>query len=567
MNAVVLVVLTFGLYLLAYHTYGKFLAKKIFKLDPEARTPAHELQDNIDYLPTRKEILFGHHFTSIAGLGPIVGPAIAIIWGWLPAMLWIALGPIFLGGVHDFGALVASMRSKGRSIGELTAELINPRVRTLFFLIIFFELWIVIAIFAMIMGLLFNLYPTSVFPVWMQLPVAIGLGYLVYKKGGNVLTLSIAAVVVVYILIVIGSYIPIKLPDNVFGLSSIELWLVILLIYAFVASILPVWVLLQPRDYINAHQLIIIMVLLLIGTFVAHPKIVAPALNPHPAGGLPIWPFLFVIIACGAISGFHSLVSSGTSSKQINREPDALFIGYGGMLMEGALATLAVIAVAAGIGIRYVVDHGVVLTGLAAWSHHYSSWQAAAGLESKLRAFITGSANLLASYRLPEAIGTTLMGVFIVSFAGTTLDTATRIQRYVIGEFFTDIGLPGLSNRYLSTFIAVLTAGLLAFAQKGGKGALILWPLFGTVNQLLAGLALLVTTVYLARRKQPLAVTALPMAFMLLMTGWAMVKNIINFHAKHNILLFVVGIAVFILEIWMVIEAALVLRKYLARRG
>jgi len=562
MNSLVMALVAFVLYIIAYHTYGKYLARKIFGLREDVVTPAHELEDGVDYVPTRKEIVFGHHFTSIAGLGPIVGPAIAIIWGWLPAILWVVLGSIFMGAVHDFGALVASLRNKGKSIGELTSELVNPRTRTLFFLIIFFELWIVIAIFAMIMGILFNMYPQAVFPVWMEIPIALWLGWMVYKRNANVTVLSIVAIILMYVTVVIGAYWPLKMPSFL-GLSSIEIWLIILLVYSFIASTLPVWTLLQPRDYINAHELMIVMALLILGTLIAHPKIVAPAVNHNPVGAPTIWPFLFVIIACGAISGFHSLVSSGTSAKQIDKETDAQFVGYGGMLMEGSLATLVIVAVAAGIGIKYVTKDGAVLMGFQAWNTHYSSWLAAAGLGSKLTAFITGSANLIESLKIPYAIAVTIMGVFIVSFAGTTLDTATRIQRYVLGEFFTDIKLPALANRYVATFIAVLTAGLLAFAQKGGKGALILWPLFGTVNQLLAGLALLVTTVYLAKKRKPIVFTLIPMIFMLFMTGWAMVKNISSFQAKHNYLLFSIGLVVFLLEIWMIIEAVLALNKYL----
>ena len=560
MNSLILALIIFVGYIVAYHTYGKYLAKKVFKLNPDAVTPAHELRDDIDYLPTKKEVLFGHHFTSIAGLGPIVGPAIAIIWGWVPAALWIFFGPIFIGGVHDLSSLVASMRNKGVSIGELTAGLVNPRTRTLFHLIIFFELWIVIAIFALIMGILFKMYPQSVFPVWMEIPIAIWMGYMIYKKGASLTWTAIAAVILMYITVIIGAYWPLKLP-GLWGLTPVATWLVILLVYSYFASTLPVWTLLQPRDYINAHELIIAMGLLFIGTIIAHPTMVAPAVNAHPAGAPPLWPFIFVIIACGAISGFHSLVSSGTSSKQIDKETHAQFVGYGGMLMEGALSVLVIVATAAAIGIAYKTKAGEVLTGAAAWKAHYASWQAAAGLGSKLNAVIVGSANLMGSYGIPLIIGSTIMAVFLVSFAGTTLDTATRIQRYVIGEFCKDLGANFLANRWVATFIAVFSAFLLAFAQKGGKGALILWPLFGTVNQLLAGLALLVATVYLAKLKKPIWFTALPMIFMLLMTGWAMVLNIQKFAKTHNTLLFVVGIIVFALEIWMIIEAIVAIRK------
>jgi len=559
MNTLLMCVIVFVLYIIAYHTYGKFLAKKIFNIDPNRKTPAVEFNDGVDYVPTKKEILFGHHYTSIAGLGPIVGPAIAVIWGWVPAILWVLLGSIFAGAVHDFGSLVVSLRNKGQSIGELATGLISPRVRTLFLLIIFFELWIVIAIFALIIAILFVWYPQAVFPVWFEIPIAVWLGYMVYKKNGNVTWLSIIAVIAMYVTVVIGAYWPLKMP-GMFGLNAIEVWIVILFIYSFIASTLPVTQLLQPRDYINAHELIIMLALMFIGVIIAHPAIVAPAFNTHAKGAPPVWPFLFVVIACGAISGFHSLVSSGTSSKQLANERDAQFVGYGSMLMEGTLSTLVIAAVTGGLGMALVVK-GQTLTGVAAFSQHYASWAAAAGLKSKLDAVIFGAANMMESYGIPKAIAITIMGVFMVSFAGTTLDTATRVQRYVVSELTTDWNLDFLSGRYVATFIAVISAVILAFYSGNGKGALRLWPLFGTVNQLLAALALLVITVYIAKKGKSLIYSGIPLVFMLFMTGWAMVLNLEKFYNKGDWFLFIIGLIVFILEIWMVIESVIVLSR------
>ncbi len=559
MNTLLMCVIVFVLYIIAYHTYGKFLAKKIFNIDPDRTVPSVEFNDGVDYVPTKKEILFGHHYTSIAGLGPIVGPAIAIIWGWVPALLWVLLGSIFAGAVHDFGSLVVSVRNKGQSIGELATGLISPRVRTLFLLIIFFELWIVIAIFALIIAILFVWYPQAVFPVWFEIPIAVWLGYMVYKKNGNVTWLAVVAVIAMYVTIIIGAYWPLKMP-GMFGLNAIEVWIIILFIYAFIASTLPVTSLLQPRDYINAHELIIMLALMFIGVIVAHPAVVAPAFNLHAKGAPPVWPFLFVVIACGAISGFHSLVSSGTSSKQLASEKDALFVGYGSMLMEGTLSTLVIAAVAGGLGMALVVK-GQTLTGAAAFTQHYASWAAAAGLKSKLSAVIFGAANMMEAYGIPKAIAITIMGVFMVSFASTTLDTATRVQRYIVSELTTDWNLDFLSGRYVATFIAVGTAVILAFYSGNGKGALRLWPLFGTVNQLLAALALLVITVYLARKGKSLIYSGIPLIFMLFMTGWAMILNLTKFANKGDWFLFVVGLIVFVLEIWMVIESVILLGK------
>ncbi|MBW1678142.1 MAG: carbon starvation protein A [Deltaproteobacteria bacterium] len=563
MNSLVLAGLIMAGYVLAYHTYGKFLACKIFKLNPEAVCPSTALQDNHDFVPTKKEILFGHHFTSIAGLGPIVGPAIAIIWGWVPAVIWVFFGSIFFGAVHDFGALVISLRANGRSIGDLAADIINKRVRTLFVLIIFFELWIVIAVFALTIAILFTMYPIAVIPVWFELVIAFYLGHLIYKKGKNIFWPSIIAVIIMYVTVIIGAYLPIdfKVLFGMSGKSALITWIVLVLVLqAWLASSLPVQTLLQPRDFINSHQLVIAMVLLTLGVIVAHPPIVAPAVNFTVKGAPPVWPFIFVVIACGAISGFHSLVSSGTSSKQCDDETSSLFIGYGGMLMEGTLSTLVIVAVAAGIGLGLAGKGGEIFTGVAAFEHHYASWGAAAGLGSKLGAFVRGSANVIQSYGIPAKIALATMAVFVVSFAATTVDTATRIQRYVVVELCNAYSLKPLARRQAGTAFAVITAGLLAFYDGSGKGALKLWPLFGTVNQLLAGLALLVTTIYLARRKVNIAYTGIPMVFMIIITGWAIVFNIQKFYNTSNWLLLIIGIAVFVLEVWMIIESVVVLK-------
>lgn len=505
----------------------------------------------MDYVPTRREVLFGHHYTSIAGTGPIVGPALAVIWGWLPAFLWVVFGSIFLGAVKDFGSLILSVRSRGRSIGDIASDLVNPRVRTLFLLIVFFALWIVIAIFGWVIGVVFQMYPQSVFPVWMEIPIALWLGHMLYRRGKKPLLLGLIAVGLMYVTVVIGARFPIDV-SGVFGSYTLTFWIVVLLIYAYIASTLPVWRLLQPRDYINGHELFIALGLLTLGLLVAHPQVVAPAVNLHPEGAPPIIPMMFVVVACGAISGFHSLVGSGTSSKQLNRETDAKLVGYGSMLLEGVLAVLVLVAVSAGLG--------------AEWPARYASWATAQGLGAKIGAFVDGSANMVVALGIPRSIALTIMGVFVASFASTTLDTATRIQRYVVTELASAYNLKVLTRRHPATLLAVGTAAGLALWQLflgrgGGGGAIILWPLFGTVNQLLAGLALLVITLYLFKRGVPARYTAMPMAFMLLITSWAMIHNLWGFRAKGNWLLLAMGGVIFILEIWLVLEAYLVFRR------
>jgi len=559
MNSLIIAVLAAVLYIVAYNTYGRFLARRIFKVNPGTPCPSKTRHDGVDYVATDKIVLFGHHFTSIAGTGPIVGPAIAVIWGWVPALIWILVGSIFMGAVHDFGSLMISLRHEGRTIGDIAGGVINPRVKVLFMLIIFFALWLVIAIFGVVIASVFSIFPQSVLPVWFQLPIAIWLGFMVYKKGKSHLTYGIIATILMYATIVLGAYFPVNMPDAL-GLSSIGLWVIALLIYAYVASTLPVTVLLQPRDYINAFQLCIAMGLLLLGVIVTHPTIVAPATNFDAEGAPAIIPVLFITVACGAISGFHCLVASGTSSKQCDSEASAQPISYGGMLLEGMLAVIVIIACTAGIGLG-LEKNGTTYTGVAAFNQQYASWLGGGGLGTKLEAFITGSSNMISGLDIPRNVVLTLMGVFVASFAATTLDTATRLQRYVISEIAESAKIPILGKTHPATFIAVVTALALAFSSGGGKGALALWPLFGAVNQLLGALALLVITVWLARKQINIIFTAAPMVLMIVITIWAMKINLTNFYLRNAWLLFSIGSIITLLQVWMIIEGLIVLLR------
>lgn len=568
MSALILMVVVFLGYILMYRFYGKYISKRIFKLDKNRITPSVELQDGVDYQPTKKEIIFGHHFASIAGTGPIVGPAIAVIWGWVPAILWIFFGSIFIGAVHDFGVLILSMRNQGRSVADIAGKYINKRIRILFFIIVFLELWILIAVFGLVIAVIFKMYPTAVFPVWMQIPIAVILGVLINKKNKNMWSWSIYAVIAMYVTVVLGYFLPFDMPV-IAGIPPTGVWTIILLIYAFTASVLPVKTLLQPRDFINTYQLIIAMLLLTAGVIFSsvtgNLQMSAPAFHVNVADAPPLWPFLFIVIACGAVSGFHSLVASGTSSKQIINEKDAQFVGYGGMLTEGALATLVLISVAAGIGMGLKGDHGELLTGFQAWSQHYSSWTAAQGLGSKLSAFVQGSANMIDSIGIPPGISIVIMGVFVASFAGTTLDTGTRVQRYVLTELFGGMKINIFNNRYFSTAIAVLSALALAFITGAdGKGALKLWPLFGAVNQILAAISLLVITIYLkSKGGWKWMISGLPAIFMAINIFWATIINQNIFYREDNLLLMVVNIIVLIIAVWILIESIAV---FLAKR-
>jgi carbon starvation protein len=555
-------------FIVAYHTYGRFLARKIFKLDADALVPSREFNDGIDYVPARKGIIFGHHYTSIAGTGPIVGPAIGVIWGWLPAILWVVFGSIFIGAVHDLGALVVSMRNEGKSISDIAAKYINNRVRFIFFVIVFLALLIVIAIFGMVIALIFAQFPSSLVPVWLQIPIAMALGYVVYKRSGSVTLSTVVAVVAMYLTVLLGAYVENAHPEFLKlvqpgWMPATGFWTIVLLIYAWIASTLPVTMLLQPRDYINAWQLFIMMGLLVIGAAASglggELGLVAPAVDLAPEGAPPLWPFLFITIACGAVSGFHSLVASGTSPKQISNERDCQFVGYGSMLLEGVLAMLVLVCVAAGIGMAYKAAGGEVLVGRAAWQAHYSSWAGAAGLGAKLTAVVVGASNMMQKIGVPETVGITLMGVFIASFAGTTLDTSVRIQRYVISEIATDMKLRLLSNRWVATTIAVVTAAALAFTTGAdGRGAMTLWPMFGSANQLLASLALLVVTMYLkSKGGRKYLATAVPCLIMLIVSGWSMIVNEKLFISQQNWLLVTIGGAVFALAVWMTVETVI----------
>lgn len=547
MNSALVAIIVLVLYFLGYRYYSKFISNKIFGLSDDEVTPAHEFKDGIDYVPSNKHVLFGHHFASIAGVAPIIGPAIAVFWGWLPAIVWICLGTIFMGAVHDFSALVVSARTKGRSVGDLAGTLINPRARTLFLLIVYFLIFFVIAVFAYAIAVLFTKFPTSVVPVNFQIIVAVAIGYLFYKRGVPILIPSIIALISLYFMIWLGTIVPIEVPA-VMG-SQIVTWILILLVYSFIAAVLPVWTLLQPRDYINSHQLIVGLGILLLGLFVAHPEMQAPAINFNAEGGVPIFPFIFVTIACGAISGFHGLVSSGTTSKQLNKMTDARQIGYGAMLGEGILAMIATLACAAGIQ-------------RADWLVHYGSWQSAAS--GGITNFVLGATSFLKALSIPELFGSTLISVIIISFAATSLDTATRIQRLILGELGNAYNIEPLKNRYIGSLLAVIPALLLALlAQAPGKGlgsgGFLLWPLFGATNQLVGGLTLLVATIYLWKSGKPVIYTLVPMVFLMFITIGSMILNFKAF--INNPLLLVLSAIVLALAVWLLLEAFIVYKN------
>ena len=545
MQPVVAAILCFIAYILFYRFYARYLGRRIFELDPTRETPAHTMSDGVDYVPARKAVLFGHHFASIAGLAPMLGPAIAVIWGWLPAMLWVVLGTVLIGAVHDFSAIVVSMRNKGLSIGKVAEDLIGPRAKTLFLMIILFLLCLVMGVFVGIVADLFttSFYPQTIFPTFFLMVVAVVIGWLVYKRSASIGWTT--AIGFVLMLTSIAAAI---------NMGNLDVarpnWIFLLLIYAFAASVLPVWLLLQPRDYLNSLLLYLGLGAAYVGFFVLRPGFVAPIVDTSPAGAPPIFPFVFIIIACGAASGFHGLVSSGTTSKQIDKETDAVPVGYGAMIGESMLGLMAVLATTAGF------------RSVESWSEHYSSWTAASGLATTMRAFIDGAAFFVSRLGVPMEIAQAFMALVAVSFALTTVDSGTRLLRYNIGEIGNSFGVPQLGNRYLGSLIAVSLIAFFAFFQIDGQSAgLALWALFGSTNQVMAALTLLTVTVYLRQRGRNYWYTLIPMMFMMCVTATAMVYNLQLYYNGGQILLTAVAVCIFVLSLWLAVEAILRFRK------
>ena len=545
MSAIALLLVGLIAMALGYVFYSKFIAERIYRLDPNYRTPAHTMRDGVDYVPTNKFVLWGHHFTSVAGAAPIVGPAIAVIWGWGPAFAWVVFGTIFFAGVHDFGALWASARSRGQSVGMLSGRLIGARGRSLFLVVIFLVLLMVNGAFAAVISNLLVSTPTSVIPVWGAILVALVIGQMIYRYNVKLLWPSLGGVIVLYALILIGNQYPIVLPDEVMGLSAKSLWILLLFVYAAIASLLPVWVLLQPRDYINGLQLFVGLGLLYLAVLFGAPELVAPAFNQElPADTPSIVPLLFVTIACGAISGFHGLVASGTTSKQLDKETDARFVGYFGAMGEGMLSLAAIICCTAGFAT------------LTDWQQVYTAFGSGG-----VTAFVQGGGTLLANgLGLPAELGGTILAVMAILFAGTTMDTGLRLQRFVIQEAGELAGMK--VNTLIGTLIAVGVCMALAFgAGSDGTGGMVIWPLFGTTNQLLAGLTLAVITVILIKLGRSPVYTLVPLVFLLAMSIYALLVQMGQFYRAENWLLLGMDVIILIAALWVTLEAVIAMRK------
>jgi carbon starvation protein len=545
------------LFFLGYRYYSAFLAERVYALDPAFVTPAHQFNDGVDFVPTNKHVVFGHHFTSVAGAAPIVGPAIAVFWGWGPALAWIVLGTIFAAGVHDFGSIAVSLRHRAKNIGTIAHDVISKRARTLFLIIIFFLLTLVNAVFAVVIGTLFVANPGAVIPIVVEIPIAIFIGQYIYRTRSPALVPSLFGVLALYLLIWVGHQVPIDLAPiaDVFGMEARTLWVILLFAYTFVASRLPVWLLLQPRDYINSHQLFIALGVIGLGMLVGWNTIVAPTVNDVPEGSPSIFPFLFITIACGAISGFHSLVSSGTTAKQIDKETDARYVGYMGAVGEGSLATGAVLATTAG-----------VVATRSEWEALYPDFATASG--GAVGNFVNGVGAFANNLGVPLDLAVIFAAVVVISFAATTMDTGVRLQRYIVQEIAELAGWHKFArNLTLAGLVAVAIPLAMALLPGGGDAGYtfgVLWRLFGTTNQLTAGLALTVVAVWVLRMKRNPIPQIVPLVFLLGMTTWALFSQFWDFVQaeawSERWVLAPLDAIIFVLAVWLIVEAVMALR-------
>lgn len=519
------------LFIIAYFKYGKFLTRH-YEIDNTNPTPAHTLSDGIDYVPARVPVLFGHHFSSIAGAGPIVGPIIAgIAFGWGPAWLWIVLGSIFFGGVHDFSALITSIRHKARSIAEIANIYMSKRAYLLMLAFIWLAIVYVIIVFMDLTAATFKNDGGVATSSLLFILLAIGFGICLYVLKVPLGTATAIFVPLVFFSIWIGRKIPLENIPVVMG-SVAKTWDVVLIFYCFVASVIPVWVLLQPRDYLSSFLLYISVIGGVIGILFGGLPINYPLFINWNAPGIgPLFPILFITVACGAISGFHSIVSSGTSSKQLDKESDALTIGYGAMLVEGVVAIIALSTV-------IVVSKDSPLTG-----------------NPPLVVYASGMAKFLNIFGIPVAFGKSFALLAISAFILTTLDTATRLARYIFQEFF---NMRSKNSRFPATAITLILPAIFVLIDlKDASGKIVpawkvIWPAFGATNQLLAGLALLVVAVWLKKKGRKNWFIVIPMSLMLVTTLWALVLLILRY--KLNVIGFI-AVFLFALALLLVKEA------------
>uniref|UniRef100_A0A7V4KEZ3 Carbon starvation protein A n=1 Tax=Fervidobacterium pennivorans TaxID=93466 RepID=A0A7V4KEZ3_FERPE len=531
---IVLFLVAVVLFVTAYFVYGKW-QERFYELDDSKKTPAQELYDGVDYVPAHPAILLGHHFSSIAGAGPIVGPITAAsIFGWLPAYLWIVIGSIFFGGVHDMGAIVSSVRHKGKSIAEVIDHYIGRRAKLLFNAFAWFALILVVAAFLELAAASFSGDPAVAWSAVLYIGLAIVFGLLVYRLGWSFKILTILFVPILFSAVSIGNYSTAL--QTAFSLD-INTWRIILIAYIFFASVLPVWILLQPRDYLSSWFLYASLFISAIGLLFVGGKseVALEAFKGWVSNGNYLWPMLFITIACGAISGFHSLVGSGTTAKQLKSERDATKIGYGGMLLEGIVAVIA---------LTTIMVTGKILSP-------------AEGLPPNPQyTFAVGFAKFASIFRIPEKIAVSFGMFAINTFILTSLDTATRLARYQLEELSL-----GKINKYLATIITVGSSLILVFMKTGSVPVWkMIWPVFGSANQLTAGLALLGLTAFVMKGlKKKALFTAIPMVFMMTTTIVALIMLAVSNFKISTLPLAIISIVLIVLALTLAIEAFSVL--------
>lgn len=529
MNGIELLIIALVMYVVAYKLYGGFITKRL-EVSNTKETPSHTMYDGVDYVPAKAPVLLGHHFASIAGAGPIVGPVIAAGFGWLPVYLWVVFGAIFIGGVHDYASIVASIRHQSKSIGFVIQAYLGINGKKLFLIFSWATLILVIAVFTIIVADTFTHIPSAGTSSILFIFLAILFGLALYRFKVPLWIATLVGVVLLFLSIPAGNVFPIQLSNFT--------WQLILFAYIFAASVTPVWILLQPRDYLNSFFLYALMILGFIGIFFAAPKINIPAFSTFSLEKVGyLFPALFVTVACGAISGFHSLVASGTTAKQLNKETDGRVVGYGGMLIEGLLAVLSLIAVASMVNKEFI---DILVT------------------KGPVPAFSLGVARFIKAIpilNISIPMAQTFTALAVSAFALTSLDTATRLARFMFQEFFEVKEQPEkksiLQNRFVATTITVIVGASLTFSGQ----TMSIWPVFGSANQLLAALALLALTVWVANLKKGFLFVLIPMIFMFAVTLTALGTLIYQNFIINNYSLAIISVLLFALSVILGIKA------------
>ena len=545
MNALVIAVILIVWLVLGYKIYGSFIEKKVMMMDNSRLTPAKQFFDGIDYSPAKKPLLFGHHFSSIAGAGPILGPLLGVLYfGWLGTLLWVALGSVFLGAVHDYTSLMISVQNKGTSLADISERTLGLRTKIIFSVFLWLALAMVIAVFAVVAAQTLVSQPEIVIPTFGLIFIAMVFGWLIYRKGINVPIATILALSLLFILIYLGQLCPIQAPTQVLGISAQNFWFYILIIYSLFASALPVWFLLQPRDYISTWILFLGLGLGYLGLLISHPSINAPAFVSFTSKGGPLWPILFVIVACGAISGFHSVVAGGTTAKQLPDEASGKLIGFGGMLTEAALAGLVIL-----------IASSALIWDPKGTESLFGFQYLMVSLGDPIRAFATGYGRFISSLPgLTLTIGLFFGMVMLNAFVLTTLDTGTRLGRFIFSELLSQKA-PVFKNRWISSAVILIFAAVLG----GTEGYKAIWPVFGASNQLVAALALIVVSSYIVGIKRPKKYTVYPAIFMLVTTIAALLFQGFHFFQAKSYLLGSISIVLVALASVIVYDARAIL--------